>query len=153
MCAPRNLISCLFDKLYLANEHQLWMRPLPGIYFPILWCSCTSDHRQEELAKFTEESRKFWESCYILATYCLNMVISGKLNSLKYGNFGVFFPQKFFVWNTGLLFLCQCGKNSPKKILDYMPTKGLLLTVDSLLSWPQSPPLIYDGISKRIEFW
>ncbi len=70
----------------------------------------------EELAKFAEQSRNFWESCYILATYCLNMVISEELNSLKYGNFGVFFPQKFFVWNTGLLFLCHSvAKIHPKK--------------------------------------
>jgi hypothetical protein len=52
-----------------------------------------SPNSQKKVENF-ENPAIFWQ---LAGTYCLNMVISEKLNSLKYGNFGVFFPQKFFV--------------------------------------------------------
>jgi hypothetical protein len=61
------------------------------------------------------------------------MVISEKLNSLKYGNFGVFFPQKILYETLDYYFYVTEWQKFTQKTLDYMPTKSLLLTVYSLL--------------------
>jgi hypothetical protein len=54
--------------------------PIQGFFLPILWCSHTRDHPQEELAKFGYSSERTEEKLRILlyfgchvGTYCLNM--------------------------------------------------------------------------------
>jgi len=108
----------------ISHESSIISMHRKLLFFPILWCSHTSDHPQEELAKFGYSllERKvenfqnpsiFWRPA---GTYCLNRVTLDKSIPQNMAILAPFFSQKFLCMSCpGFLFFPPSGKNLPPK--------------------------------------
>jgi hypothetical protein len=108
----------------ISHESSIISMHRKLLFFPILWCSHTSDHPQEELAKFGYSllERKvenfqnpsiFWRRT---GTYCLNRVTLDKSIPQNMAILAPFFSQKFFAWVAlDFYFFHQVAKNCPQK--------------------------------------
>jgi hypothetical protein len=126
----RLLDSCSADEVHVSNfrgtteNTVLKICPKQGLFLPILWCSHTGNHPQEELAKFGYSSERTEEKLRILLyfvvmleAYCPNMANFHQMfyKFCFWQIWCLFFFKTIFISCPGFFHCCQVVKISQNK--------------------------------------